>query len=111
MKTAGGSPRRLFGAPFDEDPDEGSEFAGNGGEGVRHALTESGHGADDHDGDQGGDQRIFDRRHGALVDIQRVHLQSNRSPYVVDEHFEILFKKNRATEGAGAAVEPDKAVK
>ncbi len=57
------------------------ELRGDFVERAGHAGAEAGHRADDDDGDQGRDQSVFDRGHGALVG-----LESQRRTNVINKH-------------------------
>ncbi len=59
------------------------QLVGNAREGLAHAGTQRGDGADDDDGDQGGDQGVFDGGHSALVE-----LEGEGGTYVINEHVE-----------------------
>lgn len=67
------------------------EFGGHAVEGVGNVLAERGHGGDDDDGDQRGDQRVLNRGHGALVDVQRVEFDGEGGANVVGEHWKNPF--------------------
>ena len=68
----------------------GLELGGDVVERGGHVLAESGGGADDDDGDQSGDQRVFNRGDGALVEVQLVQFEGESGANVVD-HVTILY--------------------
>jgi len=55
-------------------------------EGVADALAQRGHGANDDNGDQSGDQRVFNGGDGALVDVELGELEGDGGTNIVDEH-------------------------
>ncbi len=70
------------------------EFGRNAIEGVADAFAQGGDGADDDDGNEGGDQRVFDSGNGALVDLEFVQFDGERGADIVHEHGDVPFKKS-----------------
>lgn len=75
------------------------EFGRDVVEGIGNAFTQRGDGGDDHDRDQSGDQRVFNRGDSALVHFEFSHFEGDGGAYVVNEHEASLPKLSRIGSG------------